>query len=206
MSPDDGPSGKPSPLLEPGWRHVGWDFAAMPAAEWDELCRQRAAFCARMPVASVLKLFEAGADEPSLGYELNFHRHGLQSATLLLHAGADEETIVVGLLHDIGYCLAPDNHGPVAAAILGPYIGEAQRWMLEHHQAFGDHHIPHLPAEARDRRERWRGHPHFEWTARFIAEFDLPAMQAARPILPLETFVPMVHRLFAKPPRPMELP
>ena len=63
-----------------------------------------------------------------------------------------------------------------------------------------------LPGVDRGARERFRGHPHFEFTARFVAEFDQTTIRADLPTLPLEAFVPMVHRFFATPPRAVELP
>jgi hypothetical protein len=53
-----------------------------------------------------------------------------------------------------------------------------------------------------DERERFRGHPHFAATADFVARFDQNAVDPAIPILPVDAFAPMVHRLFARPPAP----
>ena len=120
--------------------------------------------------------------------------------------GRDEETVAVALLHDIGFTLARETHGGFAAMVLGPYISEANRWMLVHHQIFLDHHVHGDPLVDRDARERWRGHPHFEWTATFVERYDQAAVSAAREILPLVTFIPMVHRLFARTPRRLQTP
>jgi hypothetical protein len=49
-------------------------------------------------------------------------------------------------------------------------------------------------------RERWRGHPHFAWTAEFIDRYDNETVSAAKEILPVEAFEPMVHRLFERTP------
>ena len=59
-----------------------------------------------------------------MGYQVDRYTHSLQSATRAERDGADEETIVCALLHDIGDILAPDNHSEVAAAILRPYVSE----------------------------------------------------------------------------------
>ena len=48
-------------------------------------------------------------------YGITRLEHGLQSATRAESDGADEETIVCTLLHDIGDILAPANHSQVAA-------------------------------------------------------------------------------------------
>ena len=52
---------------------------------------------------------------------LTGYTHSLQSATRADSDGADEETVVCALLHDLGDMIAPDNHSEVIAAILRPY-------------------------------------------------------------------------------------
>ena len=64
-----------------------------------------------------LKTKEDGS--PITGYD-----HSLQSATLAHNDGADDETVFIALLHDIGQVLSQDGHSEVAAAILRPYISE----------------------------------------------------------------------------------
>ena len=49
------------------------------------------------------------------GYKVSRLGHSLQTATRAWRDGADEETIVVALLHDIGDTLSPENHGELAA-------------------------------------------------------------------------------------------
>jgi predicted HD phosphohydrolase len=194
-----------SPLGEPHWmRTRAGVMAAISGAEWVALDRQQEDLLAREKPRVVLELFRSLAAEPSYGYELNMHRHGLQAATFALRDGRDEETVVVALLHDIGFTLAHEQHGPFAAMVLGPHIGEANRWMLVHHGAFVDHHAEQHPTIDRQARERWRGHPHFEWAATFAERYDQAAMSAAGEILPLEAFAPMVERLFAGGPRRSE--
>lgn len=188
-----------SPLGEPDWVRAGAGaMSAFGRAEWIALDRQRDALLAREKPRVVLALFESLAAEPSFGYEINMHRHGLQAATFALRDGRDEETVVVALLHDIGFTLARDTHGAFAAMVLGPHISEANRWMLVHHPAFLDFHAPDHPTVDRNARERWRGHPHFEWTATFVERYDQAAVSAAGEMLPLEAFRPMVHRVLGR--------
>ena len=71
-----------------------------------------------------------------LGYPVDRYVHSLQTATRALRDGADDEMVVCALLHDIGDTLAPVNHGPMAAAMLAPYISPLNAWMIEHHEEF----------------------------------------------------------------------
>jgi predicted HD phosphohydrolase len=148
-----------------------------------------------------LRLLTASRDDSTFGYAVNNYRHCLQSATLVMEAGLDEETIVVALLHDIGFIACPDSHGEFAAALLGAYISEANLWMLRHHAAFQNHHVHDCPGIDRDARERWREHEHFQWTAEFVERYDQGAICAAFTTAPIEAFEPMVQRLFARTPR-----
>jgi predicted HD phosphohydrolase len=191
-------------LMRPGWGYVkGEDLQSISAPDWKMLDAQRAQYLAQRQADTVLAMFRTGADEPSFGYEINMHKHALQTATLMLQAGLPEESVVVGLLHDIAYDISPASHGKAAWAILGPYATERDGWMLAHHQEFQSFHCPNHPDVDIDERERWRGHPHFEYTAEFVAKYDQTTIRADGACLKLETFVPMVRRFFARPARPV---
>ncbi len=188
-----------SPLGEPDWvRASAGAMSAFSRADWLALDRQRDALLLREKPRVVLDLFESLGREPAFGYEINMQRHGLQAATFALRDGRDEETVVVALLHDIGFTLARDMHGAIAAMVLGPHISEANRWMLIHHPVFLDYHVPEHPTVDRDARERWRGHPHFEWTATFVERYDQAAVSASGEILPLDAFRPMAERVLGR--------
>jgi predicted HD phosphohydrolase len=117
--------------------------------------------------------------------------------------GRDEEYIVVTLFHDVGFTVCPASHGAFAASMLSPYVSDASRWVLEHHQIFQAHHCHEHPDETvqPEARERWRGHPHFAATAEFVARYDVTTIVPGLPEAPLDIFVPMVRRLLARPPR-----
>ncbi len=196
-----------TPLDQDDWRYVDKlpleDFRA---ADWALLNRQRGPYYARHRADQVLAMLEAGAALPSFGYQVNNFRHCLQSATLALRDGRDEETVVVALLHDIGFVTCPETHGAFAAALLAPHISEANHWMLERHAIFQQVHIHEHPDIADPHeRERWRGHPHFEWTAEFVAKYDQDAMRADFETAPLAVFEPMVRRLLSQPSRAVRL-
>ena len=193
-----------SPLLKPGeWHYIEKvaleDFTA---ADWDLMNGQRRVFNATHQASHVLRMLEDSRDDPTFGYMVNNYRHCLQSATMAMRAGLDEETIAVCLLHDIGFTTCPDMHGRFAAALLGAYVSDRHYWMLRHHQIFQEVHTPTHPAADPKARERWQGHPHFEWTAEFVARYDQDATDPAYECAPIAVFVPMVQRLFARTPKP----
>ena len=148
-------------------------------------------------VLAMLKTLEG----PKLGYKIDRYQHSLQSATRALRDGADEETVVCALLHDVGDTLAPDNHSGLAAAILRPYVNEANHWIVKHHGLFQGYYYQHHLGGDRDARERYRGHPRFEACVAFCARYDQNCFDPGYDTLPLDSFEPMVQRVFARPPR-----
>jgi predicted HD phosphohydrolase len=135
-----------------------------------------------------------------LGYQVDRLEHSLQTATRAFREGAEEETVVCALLHDIGDLLAPENHGELAAAVLRPYVSEANYWVVQHHPVFQGYYYYHHVGLDRDARERYRGHPHFERCAAFCERWDQLSFDPAYESMPLSAFEPMVRRLFGRKP------
>ena len=65
------------------------------------------------------------------GFAVDRLTHSLQTATLAHRAGEDEEYVVCALLHDIGDTLGSFNHADIGAAIVRPFVSEANHWMVQ---------------------------------------------------------------------------
>ena len=191
-----------SPLYRDEWEYVEKsaleDFRA---DDWKRLNSQRAPYVADEQARQALRLLTASADDTTFGYQINNYRHCLQSASMVMEAGYDEETIVVALFHDVGFTVCPDTHGAFAAELLGAYISEANYWMLRHHAAFQLFHCHEYLGIDRNAREQWRDHPHFQWTVEFVEKYDQNAIRSDYQERSLDVFEPMVERIFARPPR-----
>ena len=105
-------------------------------------------------------------------YPVDRLQHSLQAATRALRDGRDEEYVVCAVLHDLGESLGPFNHGEVVAAVLRPFVSEANRWMLEHHPVFQVYFYGHHLKIDENAREQYRGSPHFDRTAEFCTLYD----------------------------------
>ena len=190
-----------SSLADPQWQYIEKvsleDFSG---DDWRQLEQQRAAYLAQQQATQALRLLSASERDPTFGYMVNNYRHCLQSATMVLRDGRCEEDVVVALLHDVGFITCPLLHGDFAACLMGAYISDRNHWMLQHHATFQNLHAPHFPGVEPRERERWAGHPHFDWTAEFVARYDQDACDPQYPCEPLEAFVPMVRAIFARPP------
>lgn len=134
-----------------------------------------------------------------LGYQVDRYTHSLQTASRAERDGADEETIVCALLHDVGDVVAPDNHSAVAAAILRPFVSERNHWVVQHHGLFQGYYYFHHAGGDRDARRRYRNNPHYQACVDFCHRWDQESFDPAYETLPLEHFEPMLRRVLAKP-------
>jgi predicted HD phosphohydrolase len=133
------------------------------------------------------------------GFAVDRLEHSLQAATLAHRDGMDEEYVVCALIHDIGDILASASHAELGATIMRPYVSEANHWMMAHHGIFQGYYFFQYLGLDRNMRDQFRGHPHFEYTARFCARHDQNAFDPAYDTMPLEAFEPMVQRVMARP-------
>jgi predicted HD phosphohydrolase len=133
------------------------------------------------------------------GYAVDRLEHSLQTATRAHQAGMDEEYVVCALVHDIGDTLGPANHADIAAAMVKPYVSERNHWIVEKHAMFQGYYFFHHLGLDRNMRDQFRGHPHFEPCAQFCHLYDQNSFDPAFKSMPLDAFVPMLHRVFARP-------
>ena len=193
-----------SPLLYADWQHIDKiSLEHFRTKDWQVLQSQRHIYYREQQARQALRMLADSEADETFGYRINNFRHCLQSATMALRDGLNEEDIVVSLFHDIGFISCPDSHGEFAAALLGNYVSERNRWMLRRHAIFQDVHCPHHPHADPQARERWRGHPNFEWAATFVERYDQAAIDPAYECAPLSHFEPMVMRLFSRPSQPL---
>lgn len=200
-------AGERDRLLRPDWQYIEHcNMDDYRPEDWAIMNRQRAEFLAEERAKQALELLTASRNAPTFGYLINNYEHCLQTATMLYRDGHDEETVVTGLFHDIGFIVCPENHERFAADLVRPFVSEKNAWMLEHHGIFQRIYL-HGFYESEDSdfihaRERWRGHPYFDWTAEFVERYDIVAINPEIESMPLEFFEPMVRRIFSTSPPP----
>lgn len=172
-------------------------FASSTQEDWQKIMAAHAVFTHGHVdrILAHLKLLDGDFG----GFPVSRLEHSLQTATRAQRAGKDEEYVVCALLHDVGDTLGAFNHPDIAAAILKPFVSEANHWMVEKHGVFQGYYFFHYIGLDRDLREAYRGHPHFEHCAEFCLQFDQPAFLGNYDTLPLEAFVPMLHRVLDRP-------
>ena len=167
------------------------------AQDWQIISGEARNFSRQLPerLMAHLKLLDGDFG----GFPVDRYTHSLQTATRALKAGRDEEYVVCALLHDIGDTLGPFNHFDIAAAILKPFVSEANLWMVQHHGIFQGYYFFHHLGLDRNLRDQFAGHAHCARTEEFCALFDNPAFDPKGETLPMSEFEPMLRRVFAKP-------
>jgi predicted HD phosphohydrolase len=134
------------------------------------------------------------------GYKVSRLEHSLQAATRAEDDGADIETIVAALVHDLGDELAPENHSQLAAALLRPYVRAEVTWVVEMHGLFQMRYYAHHYGEDKDTYLAYRDHPWFDSCVRFCERYDQAAFDPDYPTRPLAHFEPMLREVFSRKP------
>lgn len=167
------------------------------AEDWQTIMQEQLKFIAKLPdrILSHMELLRGDYG----GFPIDRLQHCLQTAQLAAEAGEDDEYVVCALLHDIGDTLGSTNHPDVAAAILEPFVSEANLWMVKHHGIFQGYNFFHFVGMDRNMRDQFRENEYFERTAHFIEHYDNPAFDASAPELSLEQFEPLVRKVFSSP-------
>lgn len=164
--------------------------------DYDRIAVHDRANVAELPARVLAWLATMDGESP---YQVSRLEHCLQTATRAEQDGADEETIVCALLHDIGDVLSPANHSQVAAALLRPYVSERNYWIVLQHGLFQGYYWMHHFDRDRNARDALREHPHYEACVRFCADWDQVSFDPEFKSRPLAHFAPMVKRVLREP-------
>jgi len=164
------------------------------AEDWKIIGRHHAELCSGLADRTLAHLRLLDGDYG--GFAVDRLTHSLQTATLALRDGRDDEYVVAALLHDIGDTLAPNNHPEIGAAILKPYVSPRVHWIVAHHGIFQGYYFWHHIGMDRDAREAYRDHEWFDDCAEFCEVYDQAAFEPQGETLPLEEFEAAVRRVF----------
>ena len=167
--------------------------------DWGNILQAGMAFTTEFPdrLLRHLKLLEGDCG----GFAVDRMTHSLQTATRAFKDGRDEEYVVCALIHDIGDILGPSHHADIAAEILRPYVSEQNHWMVQHHAIFQGYYYFHYLGGDRNRRDEFKGHPAYEYTAQFCHLYDQNSFDPDYETMPLSAFEPMLRRVCAAPKR-----
>ena len=141
-------------------------------------------------------------DGRRLSLQISRLDHCLQTATRAENDGADDETVVCALLHDIGDIISPANHSQAAAALLKPYVSEKNYWIVLHHGLFQGYYWMHHYGEDRNSRDALKTSPYYEACLEFCERWDQKSFDPEFETKSLEHSLPVLKRAFSRPPAP----
>ena len=130
------------------------------------------------------------------GFAVDRLTHSLQTAHLAEADGRDDEYVLCALLHDVGDVLAPFNHPEIAAAILKPYVSEANHWMVQHHGTIQGYYFWHHIGLDRNARDEFVDHEFYDHTVEFCAKYDMLAFDPDGTTPPLSHYEPLIRAAF----------
>jgi predicted HD phosphohydrolase len=179
-------------LPSSGRRATFTKFEDSTQEEWAEIIRQLPVTqaMAGQNVIDQLQLLERDHG----GFPVSRLEHSLQTATRAEQDGRDEEYVLCALIHDIGDTLAPYNHPAIAAALLKPFVSEANHWMVEQHGIFQGYYFWHYLGADRNARDAFRDSPYYDYTEEFCAKYDQVAFDPDYRSAPLAHFEPLIRQ------------
>ncbi len=166
--------------------------------DWALIMSQRGSLVTSLPGRGLEQL-EYLRDDYG-GFPVDRLEHSLQTATRAERDGRDDEYVMCALIHDIGDILTPHNHPDLAAAILKPFVSEANHWMVAHHGIFQGYYFWHYLGGDRDARDAFADHEFYDHCEEFCALYDAPAFDASYKSNPLEYYTPLIEDFFGRNP------
>ncbi len=167
------------------------------AEDWQAIVSHAMPFMQALPerIRTHLRLLDGDFG----GFPVDRLTHCLQTASLAEKAGKSDQYILCALIHDIGDTIGSFNHQEIAASILHPFVTEDLHWMVSHHAEFqGQYFFDYIGLD-KATKDQYKDSPYFDMTQEFVAEYDSPAFDPARPTPPLEHFVPLMDELMSAP-------
>ena len=134
------------------------------------------------------------------GFPVDLYTHQIQTATRAYRNGADNETIVCCLFHDIGEDISPSNHGEIPASMLRPYISRKNYFILGKHEIFQSKYYMHHFGLDSNKREYFKDNIYYNDAIKFCEKWDAPSFDSNYCNLELEFFRPIVEEVMSKEP------
>ena len=169
------------------------------AEDWQRIATSQLEFYPGLPdrVMAHLRLLDGDYG----GFKVDRLTHSLQTATRAYRADRDDAYVACALIHDIGDTLGSFNHPDIGAAVVWPFVGDDLHWVVKQHGVFQGYYFFHHLGFDRNLRDRYEGHPYYDLTAEFCADFDQPSFDPDYPTMALEEFEPLLRDFFKSPKR-----
>ncbi|MGI1678830.1 MAG: HD domain-containing protein [Cellvibrionaceae bacterium] len=140
-------------------------------------------------------------EKVTVGFACNQLQHSLMTGTLARRDGATDEEVAIALLHDIGKAVNIPNHGPIAAELMRPYISEDAYHVIYNHQHFQGKYYYEFMGGNPNLREGFTKESWYDLAVKLVDHWDAPAFDPDFEVDSLESFEPLIQKIFSQPKR-----
>lgn len=137
----------------------------------------------------------------TVGFACDQLQHSLMTGTLARRDGGSEEEVAIALLHDVGKAVNIPNHGAIAAELIRPYVSEDAYHVIYNHQAFQGKYYYAFAGANPNMRDSFSNEPWYELAVKLVDHWDAPAFDPEFEVDSLESFEPLLEKIFAQPMR-----
>ena len=135
----------------------------------------------------------------TLGFSTDQLHHALQTATMARRAGAEDEMVLISLIHDIGKVISVPNHGQIAAEMIKPYVSSDAYNIIRTHQDFQGEHYYHYMGKPQDLRNQYIDESWYAKAIEFTDDWDQAAFDPKYKVDSLKSFEPLINKFFSAP-------
>jgi predicted HD phosphohydrolase len=135
----------------------------------------------------------------SVGFACDQLQHSLMTGTLARRDGATAEEVAIALLHDVGKAVNIPNHGAIAAELMRPYVSEDAYHAIYNHQHFQGRYYYEFAGANPNMRDDHIGKSWYDLAIKLVDRWDAPAFDPNYEVDPLESFEPLLTKIFSQP-------
>ncbi len=135
----------------------------------------------------------------TVGFACDQLQHSLMTGTLARRDGAGDEEVAIALLHDIGKAVNIPNHGAIGAELMRPYVSEDAYHAIYNHQRFQGKYYYEFAGANPNMREDFTSESWYDLAIKLVDRWDAPAFDPDYEVDSLESFEPLLQKMFSQP-------
>lgn len=140
-------------------------------------------------------------EQVTVGFACDQLQHSLMTGTLARKDGASDEEVAIALLHDVGKAVNIPNHGAIAAELMRPYVSEDAYHAIYNHQHFQGKYYYEFAGASPNMRDDYTKESWYDLAVKLVDRWDAPAFDPDFEVDTLESFEPLLQKIFAQPAR-----
>lgn len=135
------------------------------------------------------------------GFACDQLQHSLMTGTLARRDEASDEEVVIAVLHDIGKSVNIPNHGAIGAELMRPYVSTDSYHAIYNHQHFQGKYYYEFMGDNPNMRADFEQESWYDLAVKLVDDWDAPAFDPDFKVDSLESFEPLIQKMFSQPTR-----